>query len=85
MKTISYAYNINGYEVLVWQDGKCLKAYRAGNHRLDSAQVTQDPRWMVPLNQLRTFAAQTAKEMAEEHGIPEKNIQDAGYTEEGVG
>jgi len=82
MKMVSYSYNASGYEVLVWEDGKCIRQYHAGNHKLDSAQVTDDPRWMVPLDQLKTFAAQTAKEMAVEHGVCDENIQDAGYIED---
>jgi hypothetical protein len=85
MTTITYSYNEFGYEVLVWEDGKCIHEYHAGNHKFDSAQRTCDPRWMVSVGQLRQFAAQTAREMAEGHGVPEKNIQDAGYIEDGVG
>lgn len=84
MKTISYSYNKMGYEVLVWEDGECISEYQAGNHKLESSQKTRDPQWMVSLDKLKEFAAQTAREMAAEHGIPENRIENNGLVEESL-
>ncbi len=84
MKTISHSHNQYGYEVLVWEEGRCIVEYHAGNHKLESSQQTTDPRWMVPIDTLKQYARQTAEEMAKEHGVPDDMIEDEGYIEDTV-
>lgn len=82
MKSISFSHNKYGYKILVWENGRCIEEYRAGNHRLDSVQQTDDPRWIVPTDKLKKYACHTAKGMAVEHGVTDNMIEDEGYVED---
>jgi hypothetical protein len=76
MRTIGYAYSPWGYDVQVWDDGKLIHEYRAGNHHYDSQQT-------VPLTSssvekpetLAEYAKQSALELAEIYGVETTNVQ----------
>lgn len=69
MNTLTATYNEYGYEVLVVDGlGNFIEEYRAGNHSMESTQIVAlDSIYAEPLEIIKAFAEQTAKDMAEEH------------------
>lgn len=65
MKIIGY-YNEQGYQVET-DNPMDMILYQAGNHTLDSYQDGTDTIYQLPLETIRQYCEQTAKETAEEN------------------
>ena len=76
MTTIAFAANQFGYCVQVIADGEVIQEYAAGNCQTDS-QAFIDPGspGVVGRSQLRRWAEQTAKEIADEWQIPLNKVE----------
>jgi hypothetical protein len=75
MQTVIYAATRFGYTVQVIDGGQVVYEYSAGNCQKES-QTIVDPGspGAVRLSQLKRWARQTAREIANERGIPAERI-----------
>lgn len=76
MQNVIYAATSFGYCVQVIKNGEVIYEYTAGNHRCES-QTIVDPKspQAVKLPQIKRWAKQTAREIANERGIAPGRIE----------
>lgn len=74
---ILYAADEDGYTVRVMEGNETVDEYNSGNNPFESTSWI-DPADLdaVPVRTLRRYARETALDMAQEHGIPEKYVSE---------